>query len=307
PPIRIDFLPRLHLSPTGPNQTKTIATPTTFHVSSQAAYKYSRSKPPFPTTNTSITITTAPPPPNSNVYEQTRGDHRRVAAAGIAGRLHDVVVGAVPPPLAAQQQAPRGAHQVPRDPPPGVPRRAAPRPRGAVGVRGPRAGPPRVQALARHVRRRRRRRAPTTPPCSRSAAAPPRASTSPTPPGCSPCRPRPPSAAPPTSSAPWRGRWRTSSSGSHHPRRQRGRRRVPAPGKYCRHCHRHLRRRRIHRSSVVVARSVTQRRQCLVGVHSCGGGGVGPRRHVRWHAHRSVLRELGAGSAHRAAAAADHR
>ncbi|BAT00488.1 Os07g0198650 [Oryza sativa Japonica Group] len=40
----------------------------------------------------------------------------------------------------------------------------------------------------------------TTPPCSRSAAAP-CASTLPTPPGCSPCRPWLPSAAPPTSRA----------------------------------------------------------------------------------------------------------
>uniref|UniRef100_A0A453LDD8 Uncharacterized protein n=1 Tax=Aegilops tauschii subsp. strangulata TaxID=200361 RepID=A0A453LDD8_AEGTS len=62
--------------------------------------------------------------------------------AGASG-TPDGVVGAA--------EAPRGADQVPRDAPPSVPRRAAPWPRRAVGVRGARAWDQGLQALARHL------------------------------------------------------------------------------------------------------------------------------------------------------------
>ncbi|KAB8110014.1 hypothetical protein EE612_046800 [Oryza sativa] len=70
-----------------------------------------------------------------------------------------------------------------------------------------RGGNVRLWALARHVRRRRHHRARTRrrhARRSRRVPQPPLARAAP-----------PPSTAPPTSSAPWRGLWRTSSSGSH--------------------------------------------------------------------------------------------
>ena len=76
------------------------------------------------------------------------------------------------------QEAPRGAHQVPRDAAPGVPRRAPPGRRGPVGLRGARPGEPRRAAVARHLRRRRvrgarARRRDARPDSARLLAVPP--------------------------------------------------------------------------------------------------------------------------------------